>query len=410
MQTPETVEVAATEVPRDGQDSPHFSEDAVLLEADALQALIDGLRDDGYQVMGPMVRDQAVVYDEIQDVEALPSGWTDEQAPGRYRLTQQDRARFFGYTVSPQAWKRFLFPPERRLWQAERDGTNGSFHVTTDEDDPPRRAFLGVRACELAAIAIQDRVFMEGPYVDPVYAARRRNVLIVAVNCGQAGANCFCTSMGTGPQATSRFDLALTEVLEDDRHVFLAEPGSDAGAALLDQLPTRPATDDDRAAARRVVEEAIDSVERQFDTDGIHDLLLDHLDHPHWETVAKRCLACTNCTLVCPTCFCSDVEDRTDLTGQTAERWQTWDSCFTLDFSYIHGGSVRDSVESRYRQWLTHKLASWIDQFGTSGCVGCGRCITWCPVGIDLTEEVEKLRAAVTTPDSPSTKDGGDRS
>jgi ferredoxin len=410
METPHTAEVTATETPRDGQEKPHFHADACALEAEALDVLIDLLQDDGYQVMAPTLRDEAVVYDEIQAVGDLPLGWTDEQAPGRYRLARHEDGVYFGCTVSPQAWKRFLFPAERRLWQAERDGTNGSFQVVPDEDDPPRRAFLGVRACELAAIAIQDRIFMEGPYVDPVYAARRRNVLIVAVNCGQAGANCFCTSMGTGPQATSHYDLALTEVLEDDRHVFLVEPGSDAGAALLDELPTRPATSDDRAAAQRVIERAIDAIERRFDTDGIHDLLLGHLDHPLWDQVAKRCLACTNCTLVCPTCFCSDVEDRTDLTGQTAERWQTWDSCFTLDFSYIHGGSVRDSVKARYRQWLTHKLASWIDQFGMSGCVGCGRCITWCPVGIDLTEEVEKLRAAVTTPESPSTTDGGDRS
>jgi ferredoxin len=96
--------------------------------------------------------------------------------------------------------------------------------------------------------------------------------------------------------------------------------------------------------------------------------------------------------MACPTCFCTTVDDVTDLTGSQAVRSRRWDSCFSMDFSYIHGGSVRSSGASRYRQWLTHKLASWQDQFGASGCVGCGRCITWCPVGIDLTEEVEAIR------------------
>jgi Fe-S oxidoreductase len=96
--------------------------------------------------------------------------------------------------------------------------------------------------------------------------------------------------------------------------------------------------------------------------------------------------------MVCPTCFCTTVEDVSDVTGDHAERWRRWDSCFTLGFSYIHGGSIRNSGKARYRQWMTHKLASWIDQFGTSGCVGCGRCITWCPVGIDITEEARAIR------------------
>ncbi|MBF0393567.1 MAG: 4Fe-4S dicluster domain-containing protein, partial [Alphaproteobacteria bacterium] len=117
-------------------------------------------------------------------------------------------------------------------------------------------------------------------------------------------------------------------------------------------------------------------------------------EHPRWDEVAKRCLTCGNCTMVCPTCFCTTVDDVTDLGGTRTERVRSWDSCFTLDFSYIHGGSVRNEGSSRYRQWITHKLSSWHDQFGSSGCVGCGRCITWCPVGIDITEEVGAIRAS----------------
>ena len=148
---------------------------------------------------------------------------------------------------------------------------------------------------------------------------------------------------------------------------------------------------------------------RHLRTDDLHDLLHASAQSPVWDEVAARCLACTNCTLVCPTCFCTSIEDVSDLPGDLDERHRVWDSCFSMEYSRLHGGAVRTSTGARYRQWMTHKLASWIDQFGTSGCVGCGRCITWCPAGIDLTEEVAALRteaalhAATATVTSTST-------
>jgi formate hydrogenlyase subunit 6/NADH:ubiquinone oxidoreductase subunit I len=248
----------------------------------------------------------------------------------------------------------------------------------------------------LHAIAVQDKVFMNGKYVDPVYKSRRENIFIVAVNCGQAGGACFCVSMNTGPQATSGFDLALTEVLQNDRHYFVVEVGSEQGAAILRDVPHQTASEAEKAVVEKIVANTTAQMGRSLNTIGIKDLLYRNAEHPRWDEVATRCLSCANCTMVCPTCFCTTVEDVTDLTGEHAERWRKWGSCFTMDFSYIHGGSVRPSVKARYRQWLTHKLASWIDQFGVSGCVGCGRCITWCPAGIDITEEVRAIRDSET--------------
>jgi Fe-S-cluster-containing hydrogenase component 2 len=144
-----------------------------------------------------------------------------------------------------------------------------------------------------------------------------------------------------------------------------------------------------------MIESNAKSMRRSMHTEGIKELLYSSYDSEHWNRVAERCLSCTNCTMVCPTCFCSNVEDITDLKGGYTERWRVWDSCFTNDFTYIHGNpSIRSSTASKYRHWIVHKLASWIDQFGTSGCVGCGRCITWCPVGIDITEEIASLRVS----------------
>jgi ferredoxin len=363
-----------------------------LVDCAGLQALIEALASRSYHVLGPTVRDGAVVYDAISGIADLPAGWTDAQEAGRYRLQRRNDEALFGYAVGPHSWKRFLHPPIESLWTMRR--SDGKVTIS-DSAAPERRfAFLGVRACELQAIAIQDRVLCDGPYPDTAYAMRRQEAFLVAVNCGQAGGTCFCASMQTGPKAKAGFDLALTELMDGGRHDFLVEVGSPAGASLLEQLPSRPASAADRASADRVIARTAGEMGRTLETAGLKELLQSNFDHPRWDEVAARCLSCGNCTMVCPTCFCTTIEDHSDLEGASAERLRKWDSCFTLGFSYLHGGSVRTSPRSRYRQWMTHKLASWFDQFGTSGCVGCGRCITWCPTGIDITEEAAAIRTS----------------
>jgi sulfhydrogenase subunit beta (sulfur reductase) len=374
------------------------------LTVGGLDPLFEALRRRGYRLVGPTLREGAIVYDEIASAADLPVGWTDVQDGGMYRLERrQDQARF-GYPVGPHSWKRFLFPAATRLWRAHRTA-GGGFELESHPTETPRYAFIGVRGCDLHAIAVQDRVFLEGPHVDPTYKALRESAFVVAVNCGQAGGTCFCVSMKTGPRVTAGFDLALTEIIEAGRHEFIVETGTARGAEVLRDLeangPAQPAAlcdgpPDAAAAIDRTVARAEAQMGRTMDTTGIKELLYRNLEHPRWDQVAARCLTCANCTMVCPTCFCSSVEDTADLTGEHAERWRRWDSCFTMDHSYIHGGNVRNSPKSRYRQWMTHKLATWIDQFGTSGCVGCGRCITWCPVGIDITEEVRAIRESET--------------
>ena len=341
----------------------------VILRHDGLQALVDALKARGFQVLGPTLRDGAIVYDEIASLADLPAGWTDRQEAGRYRVEKRADAALFGYAVGPQSWKRFLHPPMERMWRAKR--TADGFTVAAADPEISKFAFLGVRACEIHAIAIQDKVFIDGPYVDTLYQRRRRDTFIVAVNCGEAGGTCFCVSMNTGPKADTGFDLALTELLDDGGHRFLVEAGSIAGAEVLAGLPRHAAASADIAAADAVLARTAGAMGRALDTNGLKELLQSNSAHPRWDDVATRCLGCANCTMVCPTCFCTTVEDHTDLAGQTAERVRRWDSCFTGDFSYIHGGSVRTERKSRYRQWMTHKLANWVDQFGTSGCVGC---------------------------------------
>ncbi|MBL8228839.1 MAG: 4Fe-4S dicluster domain-containing protein [Bryobacterales bacterium] len=364
-----------------------------ILARTQLSTLQRVLEELGYEVIGPHIRDHAIVYDILEEGD-LASGFREEHAPGRYRLTPRAQDKVFGATASLQSWKRYLYPPEVKLYQISQKSAQMKVDAITP---PPRkRAFLGVRPCDLQAIAVQDRVFTGGTYRDPHYEANRAASLLIAVNCDEPGATCFCSSMGTGPRAAHGFDLLLTEILLPE-HRFLIESGSTAGEAILERLPLSDPQPADRSAAEESYQQALKKFRRSLDTSELREAFHAQAESPHWERVAERCLACTNCTQVCPTCFCANYEDSSDVTGQTAERWRRWDSCFNLNFSYIHGGSVRTSVGARYRQWITHKLATWWDQFGTSGCVGCGRCITWCPAAIDFTAEahaIGKMRSA----------------
>jgi sulfhydrogenase subunit beta (sulfur reductase) len=364
----------------------------LILPASRLAELVALLSDEGFAVHGPSVRDGAIVMGPLVGADALPHGWTAHQEPGAYRLERRDDAAVFGFTHGAQSCKTLLHPPRLRLWSARR--TADGFAVEEDAGPAKPLAIFGARACDLRAVAVQDRVLLEGAHVDAVYSERRREAFIVAVDCGEPSGTCFCVSMGSGPAATSGFDLALTELAPaaPSAHRFVVRVGSERGGALARRLGLAPATPADLREAEGIVAEASAHMGRKLDPASARVTLIDNRESAHWDDVAQRCLTCGNCTMVCPTCFCATVEDTSDLTGDVAERWRQWDSCFALSYSYIAGDVVRHSAAARYRHWISHKLANWYDQFGESGCVGCGRCITWCPVGIDITAEVSALQ------------------
>jgi ferredoxin len=365
-----------------------------VVTVEGLDEIIGALVARGYTVIGPRLGDGAIVLGEVTSTTDLPAGWTDLQDAGTYRLERRPDDALFGYAVGPHSARRYTHPPRETMFTVTRE--DGRLRIRARPPTDPRYAFLGVRACDLAAIEVQDGVLRNGRFADPHYAARREAAFVVAVSCTESASTCFCTSMGTGPAVSGGHDVGLTELIDSGGHRFLVEAGTARGAELLGDVTLSPATTRDVERAQASVRAAAASQTRRLDPDAARDILAANLDHPRWDDVASRCLSCTNCTLVCPTCFCSATEERTEIGSDQAERVRRWDSCFTLDHSHLHGsGPVRSDIRSRYRQWLTHKLATWWDQFGSSGCVGCGRCITWCPVGIDLTVEV----AAMATPE-----------
>lgn len=341
--------------------------------------------------MGPVARDGAITYADIATADDLPRGLVDEQGPGSYRL-RQDGVALFDALPGQATWKQVLFPAREPLWHAEP--SEGSLRFTERTPTDTRVAIIGARSCELAAITIQDRVFLGGEEIEPRYSRRRRDIFIVAVECGRAAPTCFCTSFDTGPGvgAGSPADVILTELPVVG---FVTRAGSERGQALIDSLGVRAATMAEVEAATARVAATAAAIDRHLPTADLQAGLRAVAGRDVWGELEQRCLACGNCTAVCPTCFCSSAVDGASLDGMNADRERVWASCFTLDFSYMAGHTVRTSVAARYRQWITHKLSTWVDQFDSYGCVGCGRCITWCPVGIDIVAEATRLTKEV---------------
>lgn len=363
-----------------------------VLSPAGLTELISVLGGEGYEVLGPVVRDGAILIEPVTTSSDLPQGWGDDQDGGHYRLSERGDGAYFGFAAPAGTWKRYLFPPTSVLVRSRRDGQG---LVQEDvREEIPKRALLGIRGCDLAAIAVQDRVLRDRDIPDPIYTARREGLFVVGVNCSDPAATCFCPSMDSGPDVKSGADLVLTELQpgDRDRHRFLLEAHTDLGRRISTRLTRIEASAADLAAAQQVNETARAAIRRQVDTTDLARLLGEAVSHPRWQEVADRCLSCGNCTMACPTCFCVDIGDEPNAVTGADERVRRWGSCFELSHSYMHGGSIRVSIKSRYRQWMTHKFSSWWDQFGTSGCVGCGRCIAWCPVGIDVTEEIRAIQ------------------
>jgi ferredoxin len=356
-----------------------------LVHAD-LQELIDAIAVAGYEVMGPRLRDGAIVYDTMTKVETLPRGVQDAQAPGSYNLQENGSSRYFAWANGPQALKPICFKPREILWRAHK-GDDGAFEFVAVEPEHKKQAVLGVRSCDIAALFIHDKHFMQDDYRDDNYLANRQGLFLIAVHCTHPADTCFCASTGDGPRATFGYDMAMSEIDGG----FLIETRTEHAQEIVASLDLMPATAEQVAAADAEIECARVRQSRAIPSHNLSEELFAKLEHGRWDAIAERCLSCGNCTMVCPTCFCHQQGDEISLDGSVNAHYREWDSCFTANHSYIHGMTIRADTRLRYRQWMTHKFASWHEQYGRSGCVGCGRCISWCPVGIDVTEEINAI-------------------
>ncbi|MBA2653767.1 MAG: 4Fe-4S dicluster domain-containing protein [Gammaproteobacteria bacterium] len=381
-------------------------DDVYYLPSDQFQNLLSQLKTSGYSCVGPQVRDSAIVYDVLENATQLPWGMRDHQKPGEYRLEKIPQHEAFSFANGPQAIKPWLFKARETLWKVGRN-QEGKLEFYPEQAKEKPIAFIGARSCDLVAMEIQDKVFLEKKHVDLLYKTRRENMFIVAVNCTYSSDNCFCVSAGTGPNVKSNNDIAMTEISDG----FIMRSGSEKGKSIVENLFLQLATVEQQQQAQQRVINAGKMQTKKIpvnNTGSLRDILFSNLDHPRWDEVAQRCLSCGNCTQVCPTCFCHSEHDTPSLDGNSSEHQREWDSCFTAGHSLLNGKVLREDTRKRYRQWLTHKVGSWFDQFDTSGCVGCGRCVTWCPVGIDITEELAAITGESNVVTSEDSKHGNE--
>ena len=358
---------------------------ALFFQTDQLQHLLSALSSKGYNCIGPQVRDDAIIYDELHTTDQLPQGFNDQQAPGSYTLSRNNSTKFFDWANGPQAIKPNLFSPREKIWQSEQ-AADGAISFNTTEPDPRPIAIIGARACDVAAMKIQDQHFLEQEFIDPYYKTRRESLLVVAVNCSHPADTCFCYSTGDGPFVDDGADIVLTELNQG----FLIDAYTDQGKEILKALTLLESTSEHIEQAESIKAKA-SAQKRSLPAFEIKTRLFNELNNDAWHEIATKCLSCGNCTSVCPTCFCHSETEVPELDGKSSTHYRQWDSCFSQGHSYIHGITIRSETSQRYRQWLTHKFASWHEQYGRSGCVGCGRCITWCPVGIDVTESLKNF-------------------
>lgn len=349
--------------------------------------MLNSLRNDGYKCVAPHRHEGEINYDTINSSSDLPWGYHDEQAPGHYQLNHNERKHAFGFTLPTTSIKPMLFKAKENVWKVARDEHGKLAFQPIVEFE--KIAVFGVRPCDLRGIEIQDRVFMENSYNDVRYVKRRENQFLIAMNCTKSHSNCFCVALGDAPKADKGFDLAMTEI---EGEGFVVEIGSDKGRILLNQLNIAAASGGQVQTALVQIENAVEMQHKTLPPlKEVEAKLMANLEHPQWDDVASRCLSCGSCTQVCPTCFCHTERDEPNVLGTETNHTREWDSCFSIDHSYTHGDIYRENPKYRYRQWLTHKFSTWRDQFRTKGCVGCGRCVTWCPVKIDVVDEINAI-------------------
>lgn len=346
-----------------------------------------------HRIIGPKIENDVLILTET-GFEDIPSGYKDRQKPGSYKISKENENDIFSFSIGPDSFKRFFHPPMKELFNFKK--TKKAISLTPVLKNEKPLALIGVRACDISAIKLYDRVFLEGVVRDSNYESLRKDALIIGVNCLYPGDNCFCSSMGTGPEIKDNFDIAITEL----KDCFLMEIGSVAGKKIIEGLPSDRVEESDMNEKASVIENCRRLIKKSVRAEELPWLIYKNLEHPRWSDIARRDLECGNCTQVCPTCFCNSSYDYLQLSGvanKSSEisgvRVMKWDSCFSRNFARVHGGNFRPSRRARFRQWMSHKLAYTFEQFGLTGCVGCGRCITWCPAGIDITQELEALRS-----------------
>jgi len=340
-----------------------------------LGKLIEVLKAYGYVTYGYKVSRGAVIFDELRNLEDMPLKYRDVQGPGSYRLIEGNGVRHS--FASP---KEVIHPARQELFNVDSNGG-----VSYPPIESKKIALVGIKSCDLASIKVMDRILSN----DDSYNARRKEALTIVEECINPGDTCFCGSLGTGPYVSEDFDLAYARI--DDDHV-LFKYGSRVGLNLVKRLGLKPASEELVNTYSSLMSEAKEKTSPlKFGLSDIENSMLKSMsDVDLWKKLSEKCVGCANCNLVCPTCFCTEFLDDLKL-DNSASRVRFWVGCLSYVYGLVAGTHFRPELYMRYRHFVLHKFLFYRKQIGLVGCVGCGRCITWCPVGIDLRKTVSEV-------------------
>ncbi len=305
---------------------------------------------------------------------------------GRYafkRLTRWSDARLdYDRTILPP--KKYFFPPRETTF---RYVPGEGFIPNTDGLDQ-KIILFGVHACDVYAVNILDEVFA-GRYRDPYYHTRRKNIAIIGIDC-MPDKQCFCRSM-RADFVDHGFDLFLYDI-GDSYHALV-------GTALGDDMVLASGRMFEPLGAEEIEEyKQRSQVKRkafQLDVEirDLPEIFEMEYQSAMWNEIGERCLSCGSCSMVCPTCYCFDVADDVELGSVAGNRTRWWDSCLFSSHALVASGeNFRPSRPSRVKNRFYHKQRGFVAEYGRPSCVGCGRCLSACPVGIDMIEVVERLR------------------
>jgi ferredoxin len=288
-----------------------------------------------------------------------------------YRQVSSSKEVILDYTLPKLSAKEVVFPQTERILSI----TNQDQEVILTEPSVPQQVVFGIRPCDAHGIAVLDAVFIEKAPVDMGYAHKREATTLIGLSCPQMWEDCFCTSMGGAPNDSSHVDVLLTSVNEGYAVELITEKGKALSADLDVQEINGELPEPDLNPRRSVLAQ---------------EHWPQHFGDEYWENLAERCLECRICAYVCPVCRCFDVRDQVVEQGvgcSQFDRLRTWDSCTRVNYGVVAGGhNPRDRKGERLRNRFFCKFHYIAVEYGSEGCVGCGRCIESCPVNIDILE------------------------
>jgi sulfhydrogenase subunit beta (sulfur reductase) len=330
-----------------------------------------------------------------RDIGKLLNQWSQQFAvfaPSRKEGVAK-MARWDGKDTSFLDWyhntiippKANFLPPMEEMFRFQKDKEGYKIELPPDGG---RQLIFGIRPCDARALKIIDPNFKD-LYQDPYYLNKRKSAILVGLGCNNPDESCFCTSMGVSPAESDDVDLMLTDIGDE----LLIEPVSAAGRELITKSRgLKAAAKADEAKAKEVKKASYNKVTRKLDTEGIADKLSASFDDQEfWEKVAAKCISCGICTLLCPTCYCFDIND--ELIKQQGTRFRSWDSCGFPVYTKMPMENPRQEKWKRVRQKVCHKYEFYPMSLDVIACTGCGRCIRLCPVNWDITQVIKSVPA-----------------